>query len=209
MIKFSNKVLVSDPCYEYTGEHERYIAVLKNVKAGNWQFYTKYDDNRISHLIVMYEDIKPEYVTWYQMGKEIGVDSGQCGIYDLKSVKDVIGKGKYDDLNTWYGKACSLTYNEEEHEFLGNEIDGIGAVSSAGWGDGTYNLSVAYENDEIVGIKIIYLYNDDLDSEWADEYEDSDWDEEYDDDEESYDEDDEEDEDEIPDYDEEDDSDLD
>lgn len=202
MIKFGNKVLVSDPGYKYDND-DRYVAVLNNVQPGNYNTIVKIGDEnsdswtrgRVTHLLAIHEEYTEDDCNWIETEYSIGVDSGQCGIYDFDSVKDVIGHGDYDDKNSWYGKACSLTYDETNRDFMGGEIDGYGVVSSAGFGDGVYRLSIATNNEIIVGIKLIYIEDRDYDTEL-------DWEEEeyYDDDE---------DEDEVPDYDEEDDSDLD
>ena len=45
MIKFGNKVLVSDPCYKYDGD-DRYVAVLNNVQPGNYNTIVKIGDEK-------------------------------------------------------------------------------------------------------------------------------------------------------------------
>lgn len=202
MIKFGNRVLVSDPCYKYDGD-DRYVAILNNVQPGKYNTIVKIGDEnsemwtrgRVTHLLAIHEEYTLEDCNWIETQYNIGVDSGQCGIYDFESVKDVIGHGDYDDKTSWYGKACSLTYDETNRDFMGGEIDDYGVISSAGFGDGTYRLSIATVDEIIVGIKLIFLYDKEFDSEVY--YEE---DEYYDD---------EEDEAEVPEYDEKDDSDLD
>jgi len=122
-------------------------------------------------LLVVHENYRNDVLRWERYSTQIGVDSGQCGIfssdsYRNDSIVERIGLGDGDisffgttpwkemaesrgkeDGEGWYVNMCSRT--------LGNQSYGVydeGIVSSSGIGDGCYELFVAKKGDEIVGL---------------------------------------------------------
>lgn len=161
MIKLGNKVLVSDPCYELgtwcTG-------VIENVKEGNYitevvycEYFHPFLYNRVAELEAILDGVDKDILNWEITEADIGVDSGQCGIYDYESVKDIIGAGEWDEKDTFYGQACQCTDADEQY----SELNGYGVVSRSGVGDGSYDLYIAKQDNQVVGIKVVYIAEED------------------------------------------------
>ena len=102
-IELNDKVHISDPCYSV----DTWCAgTLKNVLPGIYHcFYQKVDNGdwgtRIASIEVRHEnylDIEPTEVT----NIDVGVDSGQAGIYDLdyfaKNREDKYGEDVFDPI---------------------------------------------------------------------------------------------------------------
>ena len=129
-IELSDKVRVSDPCYDM----DTWCAgTLENVLPGTYHCFTQRVDQgdwgvRIGNTEVRHQDylnIEPTE----KMDIDVGVDSGQCGIYDLeyfiKAREDKHGEDK------WYERVCDNTYQYlsnpqyvpfEESEFYKDEF---------------------------------------------------------------------------------------
>ena len=172
MIELGTKVLVSDPCYDYptwcTG-------TVENVKPGKYETSVEYWEDtdpffrgRVSVLYAILEGLNKESLNWEITEADIGVDSGQCGIYDFESVKDIIGTGEYNEKDSFYAKACACTNDDklqyQELKDLDN-INSIGVVSRSGVGDGSYDLYIAKQDDQVVGFKVVYLIDDEEDED--------------------------------------------
>lgn len=163
-IKLSSNVMVSDPCYSLGTWCQ---TKLENVLAGNYVVHTirddeDPDDSRNWGLVVIHEDYVGKKKRW-QKHCEIGVDSGQAGIFDLASYRnDKIFEGitsKFEDSGyksdgedgeNWYAHMCDRTLYTKES--WGSYDAGV--VSSSGWGDGSYPVKVQKEKGRIVGIFI-------------------------------------------------------
>lgn len=145
----SGRVRVSDPCYE---KDTWCAGTIDNVENGNWEAYIKFDKKIVSELIAIFDDISKEVLktsNWIEEDIEVGIDSGQCGIFDDKFYPE--GKtGEYGDEDTFYGQCCDITTN-------GAGVLDFGAVSVSGWGDGSYNCYVLKDKKNIVGIKIAFI----------------------------------------------------
>lgn len=160
MIKLGSKVLVSDPCYDYPTWCTK---LVENVKPGNYNTNVTYCyGNMVSDLQVIHEDYDMYDLDWYPVVADIGVDSGQCGIFDFDQGQSIIGTGEYDEKDSFYGKACACTHNADTKY---GEMDTYGVVSRSGGGDGTYDLYVADIDDEIVGIKVVFIDTDEDEDE--------------------------------------------
>lgn len=167
----SSEVIVSDPCYTIPTWCQ---AVISNVLPGKYISNVFKEDNRIALLTAMHEDFyeKPE-VEWYEHPASIGVDSGQCGIFDRKYYRDDKQSESYNiDLmwnsnwskksgDDWYQRMCTLTCSSEQY---GVTPDGV--VSSSGYGDGSYSLLVGKIGEQIVGFEIVFIsYDEDEEDE--------------------------------------------
>lgn len=157
MIKLGKKVLVSDPSYE---KGTWCTGIVENVKEGNYITEVVYCKdphpffyNRVVELKAILEGVDKESLNWEITEADIGVDSGQCGIYDYEAVKDIIGTGEPDEKDTFYGQACQCTDAIEQYK----ELNGYGVVSRSGIGDGNYDLYIAKQGDQVVGIKVVYI----------------------------------------------------
>lgn len=111
-IRLGNKVMVSDPCY---GLGTWCQGILENVLPGNYNCEVEYSDEgdwgeRVSAIEVVHEnydrstEFEPENF-------EVGVDSGQAGIFDYdyytKYHSDSTVRDHVDD--DWYDRVCNLT----------------------------------------------------------------------------------------------------
>lgn len=172
-IQLGNEVMVSDPCYVVPTwcQHkldnvlpgEYFVNVIKSDE-GSWGI-------RIGALVAIHKDYINDPLSFRTVkGADIGVDSGQAGIFSMETYRnDEMFKedksdfyGSYDDVQSntyskesgdhWYGHMCDKTLGSEQWGAYDN-----GVVSSSGYGDGSYDLSVAKHNGKVVGIAIDYL----------------------------------------------------
>lgn len=108
-IELNNKVRISDPCYDI----DTWCAgTLENVLEGKYNCYMQRVDCcdwgiRVASIEVKHKDylhIEPDEV----QNIDVGVDSGQAGIYDL----DYFIKNREDKNgdDTWYCRVCDSTY---------------------------------------------------------------------------------------------------
>jgi len=176
----SGKVVVSDPCYELS-LGERCLKVLE-VKNGIWHMNKVISDeggwgSRVARLNVKHGDIKhgsSGFVTRSLLPGDIGVDSGQAGVFDFSHYRDdsvvetasMLGKPLCQEENAgdkWYNLCCDRTINDE---FEGGSVIPFGCVSSSGFGDGGYNVYVGKNaQGEIVEIEIVFIGDDEEEDE--------------------------------------------
>ena len=159
----SGKFAVSDPCYD-TGVWCR--GELENIKRGKWNAEVGMVDAgewgiRVGLLSAQHEscdeDAKGD-LTEHAAEFEVGVDSGQAGIFDATHYRDDSvfsqnGAGQSGDI--WYDHCCNRT--------LDAECAGVipfGVVSSSGYGDGGYEC-VYYTDTEGLVVKIIIQFIED------------------------------------------------
>ena len=166
-IQLNDVVMVSDPCYTIPtwcqtkltdvlpGE---YIPMVhKTSDTGGW-------GTRIAVLQAVHKDYINDSLSWREYPGEVGVDSGQAGIFSIESYRnDEIAEsittpdskfniGRDGDGDAWYEKMCQFTLSDNQ---WGSYDTGV--VSSSGIGDGGYRCLVAKKNGKIVGIAIDYL----------------------------------------------------
>lgn len=155
----SGKVRISDPCYD---KDTWCAGTIDNVKKGSWCSEIEKMDDRVSKLFAYHNDNRVEFKgnNWRPELFEVGVDSGQAGIYDEKYFLDsnVFSKmtdkdrkygTKINEENIWYSFNCDVT--------LAEPCAGVipfGCVSSSGYGDGCYLCSTIKEKGKIVAIMI-------------------------------------------------------
>ena len=181
-IKLGTTVRVSDPCYT---DDVWCKTQLSNVKAGNYNVYVEHSDegewgNRVSKLEVVHEDflhLRHDNFKWEEHS-EIGVDSGQAGIFCESSyrndevAKDIVTpKGEWLGLpmmdkqegDVFYDKMCTFTINGKGR--WGSYDSGV--VTSSGFGDGGYPLDIIKNKEgEIVAMRITYIgFEEDEDGE--------------------------------------------
>jgi len=168
-ITLSDTVMVSDPCYEVPTWCQSKIS---NVLPGRYQTFVYKEHGRCWALYVIHEKYLNKKKRWFEIG-EIGVDSGQAGIYAMDtyrndSIVESIGLGdgdisffstresplgtmnsNMDDGDVWYRAMCSRTLGEEQWGVYGE-----GVVARSGMGDGSYPLKVQKDKGTIVGIMI-------------------------------------------------------
>ena len=161
----SGKAMISDPCYDRNVKcHGSLI-----VKNGLWNAFVELSDEyswgkRVAELRCEHEnhrDINP----WIKADFEVGVVSGQAGVFDDKYYKDVKVVANMTDAqrmcpdkkvcadDPWYSFCCDRTLSQQHAGVIP-----FGAVSSSGFGDGGYTC---YYHEDISGqadaIKIIFI----------------------------------------------------
>jgi len=152
----SGNVIVSDPCYE---RGSRCAGTLSNVKKGKWcakvlRTEEVFGGNRVAALVVHHSSLtdlssRSYEWEWERCKTEIGVDSGQAGIFDEPEFHSE--DGDYYNPNSWYRKCC----NNTTEGLCGGTIEG-GAVSSSGFGDGGYSFSTITIKGKVIAIMIDY-----------------------------------------------------
>jgi hypothetical protein len=168
-IKLGNEVMVSDPCYEVGTWCQQ---KLTDVLPGNYYPFVRQTDEtggwgrRNSTLTVVHEDYVKKNLSWRAYPTEIGVDSGQAGIFSMDTYrKDEVFIGqesefgkkygigwKEDGGESWYAHMVDRTLSEQSWGTYEN-----GVVASSGIGDGGYEMSVAKADGKIVGITIDFF----------------------------------------------------
>jgi len=173
-ITLSENVMVSDPCYTPDTWCQ---TKLDNVLPGLYNVEVERHDEgtgwgvRVSSITVIHKDY--EDTDDWEQHSEVGVDSGQCGVFCMTSYRnDEIAEGittptldnpfvlPYNDKggDKWYEKICHFTLCEPQWGLYDT-----GVVSSSGIGDGLYPLDVMMDGDKIVGMRLEYLGNSDKD----------------------------------------------
>ncbi len=177
------KVVVSDPCYTIpTWCHAIVEDVLPGKYIGTVQMYDGGDwGNRVEKLRAVHENhsMVSHKIKWELFPVEIGVDSGQAGIFDFDHYRNDEHSESYDlplifgndwcenEGDKWYQRMCSLTLGKKNDgisdDHYGSSPDGI--VSSSGYGDGSYDLYVGKINNQIVGFEIVFITEDEDEDE--------------------------------------------
>jgi hypothetical protein len=179
-ITLSDKVRVSDPCYD----NDVWCKTnLEGVLPGKYKVDVERSDEgswgrRISRLVVVHEDFEHhmyDEVRWDEHS-EIGVDSGQAGIFCESTYRNdtveietpesdfhIVFEGEGEK---WYEKMCKFSLSGE-----GWGSYETGVVTSSGYGDGSYPLDILKVDDKIVGMRITYIFPEDEeeDEEWDDD----------------------------------------
>lgn len=165
VITLGSKVRVSDPCYS----PDTWCSLLLNaVKPGKYHVNVEHIDDedwgrRNAKLTAIHEDYVNAELVW-ERHSDIGVDSGQAGIFDEVIYRDdenaksiTYASGGWFGFNitepgdVFYDKMCGLTLNSPDQ--WGTFEQGV--VSRSGIGDGGYPVLLAYnEEDVAVGICI-------------------------------------------------------
>ena len=175
-IILSKNVRVSDPCYT---DDVWCKTRLTTVLPGPYNWSVSFSDDsswghRVSGITLIHENYMDNDSLEWQFHSDIGVDSGQAGIFCETSYRnDEVAAGittpdsdfslgdyrKDDGGEAWYEKMCRFTLGENQYGAYDT-----GVVSSSGIGDGSYPLYVVYdENDNIIAMKLDYLLDEDED----------------------------------------------
>lgn len=173
----SGKAMITDPCYK---RGTWCAGMLENVRNGDWNAYTIRSDEadwgiRNAELIAFHSDVDGTGVRWKKTNIDVGVDSGQAGIFD--EIKYPHGEnepermakynnGKWNpEFEKFYDAACEATLGTDSFTYDPNFLRAglvfdIGAVSSTGYGDGSYTCYTASRDGKIVGIRLVFLPKD-------------------------------------------------
>lgn len=153
----SQQLAVSDPCYKMPD-------IILTVANGIWEAFIQHSDERVSQLIAIQNsniDIEIDEA----LDDQIGVDSGQAGFFDAL-IFNQCSKNLYDDI-------CDITLSEKQAGVIDQ-----GAISSSGYGDGSYSVFVHRNKDgDIDAARIEFITDVEEDEDHNDEYyeQDDDW----------------------------------
>lgn len=159
----SGRITISDPCYT---PGTWCAAKLGRIKPGIYNCYAHMEERgllgkRVAEISIVHKNTELLHnPVWFEVDAEIGVDSGQCGIFESDYYEDVHGS-QLDEI--WYKKICNLT-----SPF--GVIDDKGFVSSTGYGDGSYIAYYhetleddGYKENLIDAIKVVFIPEDEPD----------------------------------------------
>lgn len=167
-IVLGTSVMVSDPCYSIGTWCQ---GVVGNVVPGTYKCYVEHCQDsfwgdRVSAIEVVHADYNHSELDYVETNFEVGVDSGQAGIFNYNYYKkyheDDNGHKRLND--DWYDKVCGLTSTKDG--FAGNTIDNNGLASSSGYGDGIYWCYISHDqNENVIAIRVDFIYEDDEEDE--------------------------------------------
>lgn len=162
-IELSSNVMVSDPCYTIGTWCQ---IQLNNVKPGQYEVFTVTSDEgewgiRSANLILKHVDtVLDENFLLIEHEGDVGVDSGQAGIFDMSIYpKNAHSKIEY---STFLDECAIYTSTEERCGILSNKK---GAVSSSGYGDGSYVLLYSTNDQEQIEYMNIMFIGPDVASD--------------------------------------------
>jgi len=149
----SGLVNITDPCYEADGKCN---AIKQRAKRGLWSAEALMSSGRVAVLRASCKGYDFRNLN-RTISDDIGVDSGQAGIFDSAFYPE--GEtGEFEDKTSFYGRVCELTCptpkEGEEREYPAGGVTENGVVSCSGYGDGCYIATGAYDGDELVAIEI-------------------------------------------------------
>lgn len=109
-----NKVIISDPCYD---RGTSCMIEQDNMLEGNYNYYIEESDEgdwgiRVKSIEIIHENYKRPS-KWKLMKGYVGVDSGQAGIF-CDSIYPLEETGEYGHVETFYGKCCELTTQNQD-----------------------------------------------------------------------------------------------
>ena len=162
----SGALMATDPCYKPGTWCQ---VPIENVENGTWFAYGLFKNegswSRCAEFVAIHKDYAMHDFScefpWQETEGEVGVDSGQAGVFDMKKYNTGITSGRENEGEVGdYDKICELTLNLDPN---GNVLKGIplidyGWVTPSGYGDGGYRCFVAKALDgKVIGIKIIFI----------------------------------------------------
>lgn len=174
----SGNLIVSDPCFQKELEQSLVLPVSNGV----WAAKVRLTDFVVDALIVTKVGVDFNAETAIAEAGTVKVESGQVGIFDepyyrndktLNDGVEIINSGFYTSGDLFFELCCRRTSAEDSYG-----IFPFGVVSTSGYGDGEFVVSVLSQNNEIVGIKVIFVKVVDL-ADYSDEMYDDETDEEY------------------------------
>jgi len=175
----NGKIHITDPCYDI----KTWCGIYnQKAKKGAWvgeAIQSEEDYSRVGELVVNHKDFHGSIDT--PISGDVGVDSGQAGVFD-SSIYPKQGEpnGEASDKESFYGKCCRETCSgfDKEHDKLKIEkglqadngvVDERGFVSSSGYGDGSYEAFGAYEDGELVAVRIVFIDDSEEDEDGGDD----------------------------------------
>lgn len=156
----SGEIHISDPCYDI-GDGINILA-----KNGDWIAYVDFEDcgswgRRVKSLVAEFHGNSNPAST---VESTICVDSGQAGIFDSNKFKDddsVAGLSRVHNKiicenEPFYSICCDRTLSDKQWGTIPN-----GCVSSSGYGDGCYPVSILKDNKgKAIRVEINFIFDE-------------------------------------------------
>jgi hypothetical protein len=142
---------ITDPCYDRGTWCAQWDVA---AKAGKWVASAVLGDlpgwgERVTNIVVRHESFDPNGQQDWEFLGNVGVDSGQAGVFAAEAYPEGDETGDMRDLESFYGKCCALTIAEPRYgTFAG------GFVTSSGLGDGSYPVEVVRIAGKVVAVRI-------------------------------------------------------
>jgi hypothetical protein len=171
----SNKLIITDPCYNKGTWCQ---GSLENAMPGKWHAYIQYRDEgdwgiRNSTIVAVHEScrLQDAVLSGYlytnhlanSLDADIGVDSGQAGIFDWDKYPNE-DPGEYGDESSFYGRICRTTLGDDEIEpkdHFGAGVVPEGCVTRSGDGDGGYRCFFNKNAEgKVDAVEISFYYHD-------------------------------------------------
>lgn len=161
-IHLGEKVFVTDPCYDVFTWCQ---AELHNVSPGTYKCFIILSDEGIwGYRVAELHTVKEEFLRTHGSISEIpcstephkatiGVDSGQCGIFEADYYEHNQPDNDYGNPDSWYRRVCNIACSSAQ----AGTVDNSGVVTRSGFGDGIYSLYTAKENNKIVAMKVVFI----------------------------------------------------
>lgn len=172
-------LIISDPAYDFSTWCN---GKINFAKQGTWHAFVDRMDTqalgiRNSHLIVVHEEYASESIytlgEWNVIPALIGVDSGQCGIFNAKHFNNDELARTYsperrffplDKLGSGFYNECCMITLDEDYEVSQGLSAGVvpgGAVSVSGFGDGCYHADyLEFDKGEVIALSIEFIPDD-------------------------------------------------
>lgn len=158
----SGCINITDPCYSI----DTWCAAFKlPAKNGTWKASVVISDEgewgqRVATLFAHHTDHHLDGDRKV-LKADIGVDSGQCGIFDDGVYPQGKDTGDYDDEKSFYKQCCNMTLPQSNPEHLQWGVVKGGVVSSSGLGDGSYVAYVEKDDEgKIIAVEIVFIDED-------------------------------------------------
>lgn len=163
----SGALKISDPCYDpgtwCAGD-------VQDVVNGTWEAFVLKGKTewgyRVWEVFAVAKDCTFDFeAPWMREPIDVGVDSGQAGIYDLGQYFKG-GRGEFDEPGTWYEQACYCTSNKTGAGILKDVIGDptpCGVVARSGFGDGSYECLTQRDYDgKAYAVRIVFISDQDV-----------------------------------------------
>jgi len=165
-ITLGKKVQVTDPCYHLD---VWCTETIENMLPGEYGTFAFIADRgmmgrRVSKLMIIHKSVELGDLKFKVVTGDIGVDSGNCGFFDYNKYKeakeaDAKFEAEHNNIGPFTNKWWLVSDNLRT---LGGTLDNWGVFSHSGYGDGSYDLYLAYDEsgENVIAAKIVYLYDE-------------------------------------------------
>ena len=157
-----DKIRATDPCYDKSCDGG---VIIDNCMPGIWRAVAEMTDEtegwglRISYLMVARENFESFHTKKEVVEQSVAVDSGQAGFFCENSYPE--GKSENNPVfDIFYDQCCTATLGKRQAD----TVNKIGAVSTSGYGDGIYDLTL-WKDDvgKVLAARIDFLNKEEED----------------------------------------------